>query len=608
MRPAPTLVLRRSLLLAGTLCLAACGGGGGGGSSNPAPLSITLVAAVFEGSSPSDRVPDPGETLRLYFSGDITLVGGALLDGMDLDTGGDSLGTVRNAPALLDSRSLGIVLGSGVSFTPGSSTLAIRAGQDAIVDLKGNLLPPGLPVTIRLSDGNRPSISSLTLAGVPAELNGTGTAGGTLQAAPSGFTIDAAYTDASSALDATAFLLDCDVQVVAGGQARPPGTNLLPFLSGSPGANAAHWTVPSTLVFPEGDAVLTLTVADLSGERSPPLSFAFRVKKPTDALRPFEDGPPGGQVWYLDLSRDLEALSSSTSDGGVTITLSVAIGANGLPDFEEELRILGLHSPSPIANVSGGKDSNEVVMDLLRSEWLTWLGTFYRNTKVVYTFTDPGGFPAGQSRVPYASGTHSRLAVAGSSDLGALGLAFFDPNNGSQDDDTLHPSSNPPSTNRLGVFLHTLTAFSINLTGSLFRQTFDEFLDHRGTPIGEDAADKTRLQNLLSSTSGDTRQGRIETAIARLGRFLAVVTAHESGHSMGLVQNGAQPTGLYGNLPAVFPGSTDGHIDLSSTTIFPATAQEIMSPGLSFTKSLNPSTDFNPLLRAYLQEKVFYGN
>ena len=71
---------------------------------------------------------------------------------------------------------------------------------------------------------------------------------------------------------------------------------------------------------------------------------------------------------------------------------------------------------------------------------------------------------------------------------------------------------------------------------------------------------------------------------------------------MGLVKDGAMPTGLYGGDPVNFPNSTSGHIALLA--LFPAGSQEVMAPSISFDAALSSSTAFNPLNLAYLRERV----
>ena len=73
-----------------------------------------------------------------------------------------------------------------------------------------------------------------------------------------------------------------------------------------------------------------------------------------------------------------------------------------------------------------------------------------------------------------------------------------------------------------------------------------------------------------------------------------------------LAQNGAMPSGLYGNDTTNFPGSQDGHI--RTAALFPVGATNVMSPSLSYSTAINAATAFNSLNLAYLREQVFYGN
>ena len=137
-----------------------------------------------------------------------------------------------------------------------------------------------------------------------------------------------------------------------------------------------------------------------------------------------------------------------------------------------------------------------------------------------------------------------------------------------------------------------------------FRVTFDPFTPARfGTPIGDDPTDKERLKLEVF----DARSTQIVNALTRMARFAAVILAHECGHSMGLVANGAMPTGLYGNDSvnfAVFPSdAADGHIKMPAS-LFPGVSENIMSPAFDFDSALAPDTQFNSLNRAYLREFV----
>jgi hypothetical protein len=567
-----------------------------------------LTQAVFQGQTPADTVPDPGDRLILIFSGDVSLAAGAVMDAVDLtiSTGASpgSVGAQSGPPLATTSRSIQITLGGGTSFVPNTSTLALTAAQDAIVNAAGGFVAPTAAVTIKNSDGDNPAISLFTLDAVPAELNGTGVAGGTLQVPTTGFTLDLSYSDPSSPIDTSTLVLTSTVNLLYNGGPLAAGTDIRPLLTGSVGATNASLLVPGNLVFPEGDQTLTAAISDITGNLSPVRTFTFTAKTLTNALRPLENG----QLWYIDIARDIESLRSTTSDAGATINFPAdnLPLPNGSSDFLESLLILGLRSPTPIGNVSGSKDSNQVTLELLQGRILAQTARLYPGMGVNFTFTRPGSFPAGAASMSYAGFGFSQISLGGSSDVAALGVAQFDPNNTRQEDDTLHPNSTPAAGFRLGVFPHTLTANGVNLFGSYFRNTFDPILDHRGLPVGEEPGDLARLQSLLVGGLGDTRQTQINTALSRFAGILAVTLAHECGHSMGLVQDGPPPLGLFGGSTS-FPGSSAGHLNLASTSLFPLGAQEIMSPAISFQGANNPATGFNPLFVAYFKETLIYG-
>ena len=117
------------------------------------------------------------------------------------------------------------------------------------------------------------------------------------------------------------------------------------------------------------------------------------------------------------------------------------------------------------------------------------------------------------------------------------------------------------------------------------------------TAIGDDAQDAARLAGTLS----DARATTISNAIRRFGQMIAFITAHECGHSLGLVADGKMPDGLYGGDEESFPGSTSAHISLGA--LFPG-AMNIMNPTLSFDDAIAAGSGFNLLNLAYLRERV----
>lgn len=584
--------LQRFLVLALLFVPAACGGGGGGGPGSATPV---IVTAAFVGGG---ATPQAGDSLLLAFSTDVTVIANTLVTDADVSlSGGATLGNVTAAPSQPSSNTLLVTLGTGVNFTPGTTTIALSAGNDSVANSRSALGNGGTAVVIGTSDGVAPTITNVTISGIDAAFNGTGAAGGTLQTPVNGWSIDLAYNDASG-IATTQTAITANVTVTAATGPQVPGTDLRPLLTEVSADNTtASYRVPTTVSFPTGAVTLTCIVADSSGLSSTPATFSFTVKPFTNALQPFETSPNPQQVWFLDFSRDVESFTTTPNVGGVIV--SEVAGANGRSDFEDLLRVLGLNSATPIANVSGTDDSNTVAIDRLQASILTELAAFYSGANVSFTLTQPAGSFGTSTSVPYASLGYSRIAIAGApTQSGVLGLAIFDPSNTTQNDNT--PLDFQGS--RLGVFLFTLVEDGMQDNPiSAFRLTFDPLAPSQGgTAIGDDAQDGDRLLGTLN----DARTNDIDTALARTARFLSTIIAHECGHSVGLVVNGAMPAGLFGNDTTNFPGSSNGHI--RNSTLFPSGSTNVMSPALSFSNAISPSTAFNSLNLAYLREQIFY--
>lgn len=581
------------------LTLAGCGGGGGGGGGENTSSPV-IIAAAFSGSS---ATPTAGDALLLAFSQPIALTTGALLTTADVTlTGADTLGDVTEAPTLLSANTLSVTLGAGVDLTPGSSSIALGPGNDVV---GGASTPPrsgGEPVTIGSSDGASPQIDDITISDIDDELNGTGAAGGVLQVPANGWELDLEYSD-NTAVATSQIIVTADVTVQTSAGSQPAGADLAPLLLEVEATNSeASYRVPSSVQFPQGPLTLTAIVTDVSGLSSSPASFSLTVRAFSDALQPFETSANPSQLWFVDFDRDLE--SYVTAPGGAGVQVDVTLGANGLGDFEDLTRVVGLTSATPIPDVQAGMDSNAVVLGLFKAALLADLQAYYSGANVSFTFTRPPGSFNGNTNVAYGSFGYSAISIAGSADesgnSGVLGLAIFDPSNTTQNDNTDADFTG----SRLGVFLHTIVDSGLRSPSvTNFRVTFDPFTAALGgTPIGDDALDADRLTGTLN----DVRAGEINRAITDFARFTATVTAHECGHSVGLVENGPMPTGLYGNDSANFPGSANGHI--RNANLFPPGATNLMSPGLSYTNATSSETAFNSLNMAYLREQVFYGN
>jgi hypothetical protein len=582
-------------LCAGALALAACKGGGGGGGDHAPPI---LIAAAFGGGGPS---PVAGDHLLLTFSEQIKLANRPFADADFTWSGGATFGTGALAAVQTDARQLLVTLGSGVAFTPGTTTIELSGANDVVLDLAGNRGASATPVTIGTDDGAAPTVGNLTLNAIDSILNGTGPAGGVLQVPENGWNIDVAYADAGLGVNPSATQVTADVDTHAGGTTFPAGTNLVPHLTTvSALATSARFAVPAGVTFPDGPVTLSCTAVDFGGRASTAATFAFRVHHWTDVLRPFEVSAHPSQVWFLDTSRDIESYTTQPITGGAQVVVTST--PNGRSDFLDVLFVLGLQSSTPIANVSGSLDSNQVVVQRFQTEMLAQLAALYPGVNVQFTFTQPAGSFGSASSFAYASFGYSQIMLTGSADLaGVLGAAQLDPNNQRQNNDCILESA---TTQRLGVFLETMVDVGLGPpAGSSFRVQFTPFAPALGgTPIGNNASDGLRLVGTLN----DGRANQIDAAIDGFARFAAVVAAHECGHSVGLVFDGPMPIGLYGGDSTHFPGSTSGHIHTPS--LFPSGGTNVMTPQLSYDLTLDSHTAFESLNLAYLREQVLYGN
>ncbi|MEQ8762416.1 MAG: Ig-like domain-containing protein [Planctomycetota bacterium] len=614
-----------------------------------------LVDAFFIGSVADDQVPDQGEFLDLTFDEDVTL--DCVLDFTDRDMyffpNTDSVGAGATIATTADPRVLRITLGTSPTFVPGTSLINVsdptdNTGtdpfNDSMFDLAGNRPPtPESPAVtdllpIRADDAQAPIIDLLTLEDVPGILNGTGSAGGTLQVIQSQFTVDLEYHDVGpSLIDPDTLVIRNDRTLInSQGDDINAGTDLTSiFALQGADAEMAHFIVPHTLAFPTGTNTLTATVEDNSGNVSAQKSFTFNVVAISQGIQPFETNVNPSQVWFLDFNRDLDSLTLNYNGGldQVSITTfrtesSPTLMPNGAPDFDEMMFIFGLlNDGTTNFQVSGtGKTNNQFMRDWMIDELLNKLPGHFPGINIQFTRTAPGGFPGGVFQVGYNSAGFSQITVSAyAGGTGALGVALVDHQNDNQDNNSLYFGSSPNPEADLGIFPGQLYDIEVNGAGaSFFRQTFDPFIPGRADPlagptlgpVGDQSNDKAILEDIAGTgptVTGDdlTRRDAIILALDRLANVIALVLAHETGHSMGLVANGAMPVGLYGNVVPPFLGSTSGHINLANcgapcNEIFPGNSINIMTPAVSIVEANDPSSRFNPLILAYFRERALY--
>lgn len=572
--------------------IAGCSKSGGGG-----PIGIDLPPRLLAAALLDDGI---ARALLLTFSEPVVIA--ASPSAADFQVGGGTLPTVVGAAHDNSEQAVRLQLARDGDLPPGTATIALADGGRSIRDGAGHAVLAQAPVPVLAGATSEPTLAVLTLNGIEPELNGEGPAGGVLLVPQHGFTIDVGL-DRDGVSSPLVVTVHASRPVLVDGALRAVGQDLGDVLPRAAGGGHASLAVPARVEFPDGDVSIIAVAVAPGGRPTPQRTFAFRTTPATDAVRPFESG----QSWFLDTSRDLESFTV-TALGDGRHQVDIVIGANGVTDLEDVLRIAGL-LPDPAA--PGAAPMRAALVGRLQTELLDALATLHDGVAIEFTFDPPGPVPQGVLQVPYAEFGFSVICIGGAPGelpTGAMGQAQLDPQNRSQDfncatDYRAQPQF-PPS--RLGVFPYSIVEEGLlSPPSSPFRRLFEPFVrELGGTPVGE-AADGLDLERVRGQAPGGdpTRTDQIDRAVGALVDVVALVVAHECGHCHGLVADGAMPEGLYGGERS-FLGSRSWHIDARS--LFPPGAQNVMAPGISFTEPQHPASGFTTLNKAYLRERVLY--
>lgn len=308
---------------------------------------------------------------------------------------------------------------------------------------------------------------------------------------------------------------------------------------------------------PEGAVTFTARARSASGARH---VSALTVEAVAfgPALDPFERP----LTWLF--RRDTDFFTTRrASDGG----LESALGPNGLPDLEEELRLLGAQGDDPTL------DARYLawILDAVREEVLRVYGVSPDGTATddipldVVWLGDPGA-PDPATFSP--DGDFSMMRFGGVFD-GFVGFSGISPHHAERMDD---------ATADRGVA--TASLLSILLTTPVVSSALTPIDPERGQPVGAHPADAEVLDPGFDPYALDVaperlaRHDTLRTVARYLALVLASVAAHEMGHAMGLMPNGAPPDGFFGDTPEpLFVGDarTDRwHADLPGLNLMQA--------------------------------------
>jgi hypothetical protein len=497
------------------------------------------------------------------------------------------------------------------------------------------------------SDGTAPVIDAVVLESLPADMDGSGTfvnssgTGGNafdVYLPQFGWLVEVKYSDGGGAgIDVTTFSAKASV-AVAGTSAN---TELASNFTVTP--TGASWRIPSS-GFASGDnATFTFNVKDLAGNAASSSTVTVDVISKDSTATNGGDLDPldGRQTWIL--RGDVHAYSStfSTPSGQQGVTTTVA--SNGLPDLDESLRLVGLNTGSMTTDAANTKNGNEtgtnaIVKRMFLNRVRETMNQRYRISQdgvhdadsVDIEFLLPGEQGSLASMPSYSTANSFNSAKAFSeisigATLGAesnatattstLAQAWFDNRNLGQEANLNYGVGGSIT----GIYFTGMLKLQVNgdTTNSMFGSRVSKKLVtvRGGTPVGEGSLDDDVLAGSFDRTNAgntaqqNTRFDDIMDAIELTALYCSAVTAHEIGHSTGLVPDGAPKTGLFGNAHYnnTFTEATSANPNTSAHLDF--LGNDIMAAATSFETGVATGSDFkrfSPMDIAYLRNRLVH--
>ena len=545
-------------------------------------------------------------------------------------------------------------------LAPGTAyTVRVLPG---VADLSGNLMVVGFNATFTTAaaDGTVPS-QALTVDGLADDFNGSTTyaagtsvplAGGGATAFDaylplSGFTIDVSFADAGgSGIDPGSFSCTCSAAMGATGAGQELASNF------SVNAAGATWTVDAGHALSAANGVVfTVNVSDYAGnaavQRTLTVDVADITRTPAGAAgTPGTDRDPFNvrQSWLLRFEQDIWTVTPSAGGGGShpnPMSIATTLSSNGMLDLEEDLRLLGLNgnqTGTNAATVTNGADTGtnaivrRKVQEAVRGRINQRFGIAYDGSRDADSadieFLLEGEPKAGGGNATAAgwspSAGYSMMTFTGderpnssSQTLGRADLDFRNRNDENDSNTGIGDTNGDGEGDNLGTFGTNMIRLDINdAAAASFPSTFDPLIglaSRGGTPVGTSNLDAIVLDDSFVYASGSAaekaRFDLISRAIDRWALYQSAVSAHEIGHSTGLVPNGAPPAGLFGNAhpnnsfvdPAGFTNKF--HLDTPGPNV--------MSAAGSFDEAILGGSDFmvfEALSRAYLRRRHLYDN
>jgi hypothetical protein len=419
--------------------------------------------------------------------------------------------------------------------------------------------------------------------------------------------------------------LEVTASVDLGGTETPAGSNLAKhFVLDSA---SGRLMIPEALSLPEGPVVFEAKLGDGSQSRS--ATVTVDIHQRDFLVDPFrlED------QWLLSFSQDLYTISLSADATG-KLSFESEAKPNGVADFTEDLRAMGFGSLSPLPDAAKVENKGVVGAEAIVRTWIQ--ERLLKSLRQIYELEDDGakhddsvniaffleGSPLAPSLEDYEyqklEGGESKKNFSvigiGGGDVtkSLLGRSKTIDQRNVQSEDNVGPGHGVFVSRALATIIEVMDTDPMVkvLLGTLFGEFIPE-LGKNGKRIGEDPVD---AEILSASFDPSVATGRaleryenLVYLIDILGGLAGALTAHEIGHSLGLVSSGAPPYGLFGGertAEFTLPDRTaPGHIDTEGFNIMEAGPGSVPGSQINFAQYLT-QPKFGPLNLAYLRGRL----
>nr|MCA9521265.1 hypothetical protein [Myxococcales bacterium] len=383
----------------------------------------------------------------------------------------------------------------------------------------------------------------------------------------SGFTLDILPRPdtENGALDEKTLSVTCDAALGQEGAQLPANSELASYFVFDALEGSFSFKVPPELAFPktvgEGSNVTCkASVKDTLGQPSGELSYVLTVDQMTPERDPFDQT----DVWLVTFSRDNYTIGlPTTSNGGTTYDIPWEQKSNGIADFDEDLRAMGLASDDVAASA--------FVRAWLFESMRAYLHEFF-------LLGADGEIGPDSVKIKIFLEGDDGAPKPGDSGVSVMGVGGWDadtpeqPANGRANIDWNNKVANRDDVLGLGIF--TTSMFDAVLANNFGVIFIKKFLPGVGQPVGTHPKDALILNDAFDpSTNTDSEAASRYSALKLLIRFgalaLSSVIAHEMGHSLGLVPYGPPPEGLFGG------------VGVTEFTVQAVTSAHIDTPGLN---------------------------